>query len=43
MTAEIKIIHEMKKVAKNGNKYTLVLAVIKIGGQEFVRRFAIFE
>lgn len=43
MNSEIKVIHTTEKVAKNGNTYTLVVCVIKIGNEEFIRNFAIFK
>lgn len=42
MNAQIKVISEMEKVAKNGNKYKLVYVEIEINGTKFVRRFALF-
>lgn len=42
MTAQIKIISELEKVAKNGNKYKLVYVEIEISGTKLVRRIAIF-
>lgn len=42
MKAEIKILHEMKKVSKEGKPYTIVTAVVKIEGFEFIRKFYVF-
>lgn len=43
MKEEIKVIHVSEKVAKNGNKYQVVHALITINGVEFVRKFYIFS
>lgn len=38
----IKVIHEMKKTAKNGAMYREIWAVIMIDGVEFIRKFVVF-
>lgn len=42
MEPVIRIIYTQEKVAKNGNKYGLVHALIIIDGVEFIRKFALF-
>ena len=43
MTIKTKVLHVEKKIAKNGSHYELVHVLITVGGQEFVRQFAIFK
>lgn len=43
MTATIKVLHEMKKLTKEGKPYKVILCLITIGGHESIRKFYIFE
>lgn len=43
MKAEIKILHTIKGVAKNGNKYVKYVCLVTIGSHEEIRNFVVFE
>lgn len=43
MNAAIKVVSEIARVAKNGNKYREVWCEITIGNFVFMRKFVIFE
>lgn len=43
MKCSIKILHAIKGVAKNGNKYVTYVCLITIGENESIRKFVVFE
>lgn len=42
MKAEIKILHAMSKVTKEGQRYTEYICVVTINGHEFIQSFRDF-
>lgn len=42
MGNKITVIHVFNRRSKNGTPYRLVIAVIDIAGEQFLRKFAIF-
>jgi len=42
MTASVRIVSEIERVAKNGSRYKEVWCEITVGTTVFMRRFAVF-
>lgn len=42
MKAEIKILHTLSKITKEGKPYQVIYSVVIIDGTEFIRKFYLF-